>query len=101
MARVLFAPGPCAVCGERLVPAELNLAFRTSDPILPHFQCTGCRAIFSMNEDFELTECETLQHIHPLPARNLEADARLLRERYYRASKPARLPRATPPGDAA
>lgn len=88
-----MAPGPCPACGDRLAPAELLVPFRTSDPILPHFQCTGCRTVFSMDPvNFELTECECpREHVElSAPARNLEADAAEVRNRYFPLSRSPR-----------
>ena len=84
-----FAPGPCPACGDRLVRAEIKPA--PNAPVMeqrcaetPHFRCTGCRTVFSMDPDFTLTVCEAPEaHVMPVVARNLEAEARELRERYF------------------
>lgn len=62
-----FAPGPCRSCGERLEPIAVN-----PGAVRPHFRCTGCRKVFSMDKLFTLTVCRNrARHVESLPYRQV------------------------------
>lgn len=46
------SPGSCTACGSRVQPVQASYSV-----LRPHFQCTACRAVFSMNANFILKPC--------------------------------------------